>query len=792
MTERIARSLATFAIGFALGVVGASTSPAQDSQAAPDTRPATSRQATVRTFESGACEFMVYEPADRTIYLITNVRAKVGDMEIFAQNVILWLAEGADFRKGAATGAESRPKSDFDVVPEDLKKFVTEIYAEGTVIVRQGEELHRCESAFFDLVHDRGIVVDSTTTFPLKTTARDTKLVVHADELRFLSQSRLDAIGVQVTTCRFAHPHYHVASEHMEIFRQHAMAADPTTGTESRPAGIHYDTEGNTLVLGSGMPAIWMPDFAGDTGTPAGSTFRYVKDVRFRSSNRFGRQFGVTLGDDLETETGEKWGSVAVDLEYRSKRGPGAGIDFAYHQPDFRGRTRAYYQRDIGEDKLYGEPPTNNRGWLSFQHRHYLPLELQLDLEANVFSDRGYYPEYFKEEYRGDKPPETYAYLKRSFQNSAVTALFSTRLNHFETVTEYRPKVDYWLVTEPVADLFDTPVYFSTRAEVSQVRRLTDKDLGVAARSTWRADIDNVVEYPFFAGPVKVTPFGGLRETYYSNDLARNNDEFRTGFTYGGEATLIAWKTFDASGGIFGLDGLRHVVEPVIRYQRTTGVDLKPDELVFYDETDTFDNDERLTFEVRNLFQTIRHRPTGPAVDEIFDIDVSMDFFPDADRDNAGDNWGNIVVDTVTRFSDELQIITDFEVDPNTAQLDEFNIAAGYAPNETFQTYAGFRHFEDDWDVVFGQLNWQMTDKWLARIYTSYDVSRGNGIQNELVLARMGHDWVFELILRADYGDNDYSVNFGINPRIFYDPILGPHSVRREPEFQYLGTQIHK
>ena len=238
---------------------------------------------------------------------------------------------------------------------------------------------------------------------------------------------------------------------------------------------------------------------------------------------------------------------------------------------------------DVGEDKIYGEPPTENRWRLSWRNRAYFENHVQLDLELNAFSDEGFYPTYYKGEFKNDKPPETYAYLKRRRRIVRVQRSLSARINDWETTTEYRPKIEYTLITEPITNVFDNPLYLTARTEIAQPRHLFDNDLHLPQVDTLRIDLDTLVEYPFLAGPVKFTPFAGLRTTYYEYDLARDHAQERTGFTFGGEASMQLARDYGCRGGLFELDGLRHVIVPSIEYRQTTGVNLHPEELFQYD-----------------------------------------------------------------------------------------------------------------------------------------------------------------------------------------------------------------
>jgi hypothetical protein len=727
------------------------------------------------------------------IYLIGVDHLVIGDLELWCEVAVVWLAKEGTPLDSKPIGAETRR----DDIKIGFGRRVAELYAEGNVHLRQREEVHDAHSVFIDFIHERGLVVDPRSRFPVPTpTGQPAKLHVKAAELRILSETNMQMIGAQVSTCPFGNPHYHLDSETVDIFRARASGNRPPGQEQSQEQtpNFYYTASGNTLYVDSSYPVLWLPDFSGSSAEPLGKTYRHIKDVRIGKSGEFGTQIGLSVGSELKTKEGKKWGEWVVDMDYLSKRGPGVGVDFTYEQPCFvKGELKTSYQYDDGEDKLYGEPPSNDRWRISWQQRAWMARGFQLDLEANLFSDRGYYPTYFESEFKTDKPPETYAYLKKAFDTSAVTGLFSIRGNDFETTTEYRPKLDYVLVTDPIVDVFDNPLYLTAHAQLARPRALFDESLHLPSVDTLRADVDTLLEYPFLAGPVKLTPFGGIRTTYYEYDLARNLHNERTGFTWGAEASMQFSRNYNCNGGLFDLDGLRHVIRPSVEYRNVSGVKLHPEELFQYDPIDEFDDTEIVTFELRNLFQTVRHRKNKPAmVDEVLDLDLEMAWFPRADRDNDGESFSNLFGDVVVHFSDELNFLAEFEWNPNDGDMEAFDTAVGWTPSEKLQIYAGLNHFDGAYDLVYGQASWRASEKWMLRGLVSYDFHRGEFSNNDLVISRIGHDWVWSVILSADFNRDDFSFSIGLEPRFLFDPLLRPRGLRRQPEFPWLGSQIYK
>jgi hypothetical protein len=349
------------------------------------------------------------------------------------------------------------------------------------------------------------------------------------------------------------------------------------------------------------------------------------------------------------------------------------------------------------------------------------------------------------------------------------------------TTTERRPEVRFDLVTEPLFDICERPLYLTSTVRLGDLRRRVDDDFDVSDRGSLRADLDTVLEYPVLAGPVKVTPFAGLRYTWYEERLMERRHADRVGFTHGVTVTGQAWRVFDAQGGLFGLDGMRHVVLPEVTFRNIVGVDVTPDELVAFDEVESFDDQQMVEFRLRNLFQTVRHGRARTYVDEFIDLDTGIAFYPNAGRDNEGRPWGNLDVDLIVRFSENFQVATDFEWNGDGDGLEVFNVVAGYTPSQEFQAYAGLRHFEDTYDVVFVQLNWRPEEKWLTTLETSYDFEQDRGIDHRLTLSRIAEDWVLQLSFHADVGQNDYGISVGFSPRALFDPTLRPMVVGGGP-----------
>jgi hypothetical protein len=232
------------------------------------------------------------------------------------------------------------------------------------------------------------------------------------------------------------------------------------------------------------------------------------------------------------------------------------------------------------------------------------------------------------------------------------------------------------------------------------------------------------------------------------------------------------------------------VIYPEITFRNTAGVDLHPEELIPFDEVDEYDNVQVFELGVRNLLQTVRHREGRREVENVVDLEVKTRFFPNAGRDNDGEPWGNLESDLILRFRDDLQLATDSEYNFYRNGFDVANVAVGYTPSREFQTYVGFRHFTDNYDAVFIQQNWRVEEKWMLTLESSYDFFDDRGLDHRFVVTRIGHDWILEIGLKADLGEDDYGVTFSFEPRALFDPTLKPRALRSEPRLLYLGSGL--
>ena len=418
-----------------------------------------------------------------------------------------------------------------------IGRNIRAVYLEGDVLLTLGTSFVRACRLYYDFERDRAIILDAT--FRAELPDRNIPLYVRADEIRQLSARQFAATNAKVTTSEFHTPHYHVGAEQIVL-------TDTThRDAEGRAVGNtkgQYDIRDATFNVG-GVPLLWWPRVKG--------TFEESETSLKRIRAGYDDDFGAVLETEwylfnlLGIPEPEGFDTTAR-LDYYSDRGPGTGVNVDYERPTNYGLFRGYYIHDDGRDNLgplrraEEEPSTHERGRVLWRHRHYLPDDWELTLEAAYFSDKNFLEEYETDEFFEGKQEETAFYLKRARGNEAVTLLSNWRMLESYTATEHRPDVTYrrlgdtfldplvmyhesrfGMVTYRPAELSWDNLQFQLYNERFAPGPIFDRNYRVTD-STARGDVRQEFELPLKLGAYNFVPFATLRRGRLGRAAARS------------------------------------------------------------------------------------------------------------------------------------------------------------------------------------------------------------------------------------------------------------------------------
>ena len=280
------------------------------------------------------------------------------------------------------------------------------------------------------------------------------------------------------------------------------------------------------------------------------------------------------------------WLRGGANLDYYTERGLLAGptSQYVYHSETQRivGALSTGYINDLGNASARGidfvqQPIDSSRGFAEWRHKHQIGERFTATAVGSHWSDSEVTRDFREDYYYDNQSPESFAEAAYAGDNSIVSVFGRFRVNDFQVVQERLPEIRFDLLPAPISG---TGAYH--RASVSYVQLREDFGLNVpalkVASKSNRLDLAYRVERPMHLQPwLTFTPLAGVRLTNYSNQQADPlifrqaafvDDEFtRKIYELGFDLTMRGYHSYDTTNQTWDVDGLRHIVRPVLRYR---------------------------------------------------------------------------------------------------------------------------------------------------------------------------------------------------------------------------------
>lgn len=694
-----------------------------------------------------------------------------------------------------------------------------EMYAEGDVILIQKdlvsgvENKAYCETLYFDFLHRRGVILKGWFKVYAGGPER-THLYLTAREIREIASddvntTRLKLYDAVFTNDEYGRPVANMGAKTLEIEQKRNQ-------TETRlraPTFVRFYAK-NVFARIRNVPVFYMPFVAASS-----LNHYFIQSFRAGHSSRYG--FFVMTRWNLQ-DLGlmdNDWSDLSLRLDEYSKRGLGEGLNFDYERHDFKGMIEGYHVHDSGVDRvgpLRIKPPTEDRYRFRADHKQDLGDGWKADVGVSKISDRGFLREYFRPEFDQATDQDTSMSVWRTDGHMKISGMGRGQANSFLTSTEYLPRVRASAVSWPI---LGDRLYASFDTQVADVRRHFDEALGLKEQEAVRADLNTELRAPIALGIIRVSPYLGLRGTYYDRQATRPwrgslkaaSDRSTGRFT--GYAGFDASTQFSRAYDRFLIKKrVNHVVRPYVRLYDVFANTRDPRNLIQADSVDMEDKRRIWTFGVRQLFQT-KHMEAGK--ERSFDaviVDLQYNhvegdpiaFFtnPAGQRNTdfehglrMTDNFkGNVewnVYRSLTLFG-EAEYTTDvnsfgaydcgFHLYPSertsltvrdyfvrndgTSNFTEFTNIFPYEIDRenTFFPFGRITDY-DTRNVLSVNYQWEASEKWALGIYYAYDFARSRPQNSAFVVRRYFHKWVLDMAFHYNRADNNTSVSVGFAPR---------------------------
>lgn len=305
--------------------------------------------------------------------------------------------------------------------------------------------------------------------------------------------------------------------------------------------------------------------------------------------------YHLNLGAGLDDELGAYVQSTAMfpvssfmrlgaNLDLYSKRGALAGpaAQYVYDSENQQivGALSAGWIEDQGdEDDLgidnVGQQIDSNRGFAEWRHKHHIGERLNLTAVGTYWSDsevtRDFRDDYFDQ----NQIPDNFAEAAYAGDNYIVSAFGRFRPNDFVLTQERLPEVRFDLLPVPI---FNTGAYHKASASYVQLRENFDLNAPLIEGESDRYDLSYRIQRPIHPTSwLTFTPLAGARFTGYENQQVAPfllpgaglvDDQFtRDIYELGFDLEMRAFRSYDTINQTWGVNGLRHIVRPVIRYR---------------------------------------------------------------------------------------------------------------------------------------------------------------------------------------------------------------------------------
>jgi hypothetical protein len=735
--------------------------------------------------------------------------------------------------------------TDADFSPEMMQRAEQpfQVYLEGNIVVRRQSTLPqfgnletsnviRASRAFYDARENRALTLDAELHSYIP--SRDVSFRIRADRIRQDSLRSFHAQNAWFSTSELGHPGYRIQAN--DIFVEPrptglGSEVDPVTG-QLVPRQSYWVTAQGAQFFVDDVPLLYVPQLSSpveDPGVP-------LVGVGFGMDRIFGAQFrtrwdGFALfGLQRPEGVDARWNLL---LDYLSYRGPALGTDGKYSGIDpygnaFGGNGLAYYVYDSGVDNLGRDrqalvPSDQNRGLLNWQHTHvFAPLNMKLQTELGVASDRNVRESYFEKDFDNGKDLDVLAYLRQQpDENWTWSLLVQPTVNRFENNTAWLPRGDLnslgvpllggWLnwsshtslayanVNQAVApsDPSDTftplPFYTDANGFVTMTR--------------------HELTAPFNLGPIKLSPYL-LGEAAYWSDSFTDQSIDRLYGRGGLRANMQFWRAYpQVQSDILNLNGLAHKVsldadfgyaqssrslseipqwnqfednaqerfrerfltntfggtlppqfDPrfyAVRSQAATSVSAPYNELV--------DSQQALRLGLSQRLQTKVGPPDRQRIKDWMILDLGVTYFPNANRDDFGQDFGLFSTHYAWNVGDRTTIVADSMYDFFENGQQWWNIGVMSQRSFRGSAYVGIQQIKGatlDSQILTGSYSYSMSPKWISTMSASYDIAQNQSRGQSLTITRVGEWMLFHLGANYDWSKNNAGFVFSIEPKL--------------------------
>jgi len=552
----------------------------------------------------------------------------------------------------------------------------------------------------------------------------------------------------------------------------------------------------NAVLYLDGVPAFYFPYYRRELG-PRANNFNFQPGYRSAYGPFLLSTYTWYLTDAADGK---------IHLDYRERRGVGTGPDLNLHLDRWGEANFKYYYLDDQKpnNSTNGTPWTegipNDRQRVYFGYQATPATNFNVKALVNYQTDPLVLHDFFLSDYANNPEPYSFTEVNKYWNNWSVDTLTTPQVNSFFDQVERLPELQ---LTGHRQQLLNTPFYYDSINSAGYYRAYFADTNGptLPGYSAMRVDSFQQLLLPeTFFGWLNVTPRVGGRYTYYGSEIGpggTNGAANRWVFNTGGEVSFKLSRLWTgATNSLLAVDGLRHVIEPSATYayvptpnktpsqvpQFDTQLpcpELLPIQFPDYNDIDAIDNENVLSFGLRNTLQTKR----AGQVENLFDCSVRLDWRlrPDAGQNTFNDLYSDVSFRPRTWVLLNSQLRYDINGDALNMAFDQLTLT----PDERWSWGIGYYYLRNGFlgngaDLISSTLFFRINDNWGARATHKINIYTGQLQEQMYTIYRDLRSWTGALSLR--YMDNgngpmDFTVAFTFSLKASPSSHLGQDAV---------------
>jgi hypothetical protein len=198
-----------------------------------------------------------------------------------------------------------------------------------------------------------------------------------------------------------------------------------------------------------------------------------------------------------------------------------------------------------------------------------------------------------------------------------------------------------------------------------------------------------------------------------------------------------------------------------VRYGAGTGVSDPYHELV--------DDLQTLRLGWRQRLQTKAGPPERQRIKDWMTLDLGVTVFPDPGRDNFGETFGLLSSRYAWNISDRTTLLASSLNDFFDDAQNVWSVGLLSQRSLRGSLYVGLRNIEGgplDSQILTASYIYKMSDKWMSRMSTAYDLGENMNRGQSLTITRIGEYLLFHLGANYDASKNNVGIAIAVEPRL--------------------------